>query len=268
MKTYGLQNETRQYLRRLYAFGRELQGSDISDIDNFVKGLKQLNLWGPIIFWSMRSQHNIGTGSTVLNLGGAGAFPGTMVNSPSWSSLGILFNGTSSYIALPDIPKLAGRTNFSYGGCAIPDITKAGDGRQILIAHDSAAVTTAYGVIFAVRANTGTLETVETNGGALSRSATVNNNIPRFQLSVISNSTLTYYFDGVNQGTDTTLAAGYNRLGTFNRIGVGSSGGSFYAYLLGYVPFCFYIFRDISNTEYLNLYSLYKKTIGRGIVLP
>jgi hypothetical protein len=39
-KSYGLQNETRQYLRRLYAYGRELAPADVADIDNFVKGLK------------------------------------------------------------------------------------------------------------------------------------------------------------------------------------------------------------------------------------
>jgi len=40
-KSYGLQNETRQYLRRLYSYGRELNSSDVADIDNFIKGLKQ-----------------------------------------------------------------------------------------------------------------------------------------------------------------------------------------------------------------------------------
>jgi hypothetical protein len=94
-KSYGLQNETRQYLRRLYAYGRELAPTDVADIDNFIKGLKQLNFWGNVICWPMRSIHNIGTGSTVLSLGKMNdgyQGNGTLLNSPTWSSNGIVFD--------------------------------------------------------------------------------------------------------------------------------------------------------------------------------
>jgi hypothetical protein len=90
-KTYGLQNETRQYLRRLYSYGRELAGTDIADIDDFVKGLKQLGLWGNTVCWPMRSMHNMGTGSMVLSLGGGGKFDGTTFNSPTWGDIGMSF---------------------------------------------------------------------------------------------------------------------------------------------------------------------------------
>lgn len=105
MRTYGLAPETRQYLRRLYAYGRELKGDDISDIDNFVRGLKQLNLWGNTVCWPMRSIHNIGTGSTVLSLGGGGVYNGTMVNSPTWGTEGItnLINNSNVYINVPTL---------------------------------------------------------------------------------------------------------------------------------------------------------------------
>lgn len=94
-KSYELQNETRQYLRRLYAYGRELNLSDVSDIDNFIKGLKQLNLWQTSICFLMRSQHNIGTGNTILSLGGEQNINGTLVNSPTWGLSGITFSGTN-----------------------------------------------------------------------------------------------------------------------------------------------------------------------------
>lgn len=97
-KSYGLQNETRQYLRRLYSYGRELQGADIADLDDFVKGLKQLGLWGNTVCWPMRSIHNVGTGSTVLSLGGIGKFDGTMVNSPTWNLNGVSFTGNEQSI--------------------------------------------------------------------------------------------------------------------------------------------------------------------------
>ena len=88
-KSYGLQNETRQYLRRLYAYGKELAGTDVNDVDNFVKGLKQLNLWQNIVCWPMRSIHNIGTGSRVLSMGGYGPFDATLLNSATWSNDGV-----------------------------------------------------------------------------------------------------------------------------------------------------------------------------------
>ena len=88
-KSYGLQNETRQYLRRLYAYGKELAGTDVNDVDNFIKGLKQLNLWQNIVCWPLRSIHNIGTGSSVLSLGGYGPFDATLLNSATWSNDGV-----------------------------------------------------------------------------------------------------------------------------------------------------------------------------------
>ena len=94
-KTYGLQKETRNYLRRLYTFNRELASSDIADLDNFIKGTKQLGIWQNMICWPLRSQHNLGSGSTVLSLGGLGTVNGTLVNSPSWSLSGLTFSATN-----------------------------------------------------------------------------------------------------------------------------------------------------------------------------
>ena len=95
-KSYGLQTETRQYLRRLYAYGRELTGADIVDLDNFIAGLKQLNLLQNIIVYPLRSQHNIGSTSAVLSFGGIGKFDGLSINSPTWGLSGLNFTAASS----------------------------------------------------------------------------------------------------------------------------------------------------------------------------
>lgn len=94
-RTYGLQKETRNYLRRLYTFNRELASSDIADIDNFIKGCKQLGIWQSMVCWPLRSQQNIGSGSTVLSFGGLGNYNGTMVNTTTWSLSGIQSGGAS-----------------------------------------------------------------------------------------------------------------------------------------------------------------------------
>lgn len=98
-KTYGLQNETRQYLRRLYSYGRELRGEDINDIDEFIKGLKQLNLWNNCLVWPTASNLNVSFGSTVLNFGGLGLYNGLLINGGSWSPMGINFLLPGSYIS-------------------------------------------------------------------------------------------------------------------------------------------------------------------------
>jgi hypothetical protein len=95
-KYFSLQNETKQYIKRLATFNTKLTGADIADLDNFIAGLKQLNLWQNIICWPMRSIHNIGTGSTVLSLGGGGTYNGTMLNSPTWGTIGMTFPRTTA----------------------------------------------------------------------------------------------------------------------------------------------------------------------------
>lgn len=97
-KSYGLQNETRQYLRRLYSYGRELNLSDVADIDNFIKGLKQLGLWQHSVSWLLGGKHNIGSGSTALSMGGQASIltDGSLINGPAWNDNGIQFTRSLS----------------------------------------------------------------------------------------------------------------------------------------------------------------------------
>lgn len=103
-RTFGLQKETRNYLRRLYTYGRELSPVDVNDIDDFIKGLKQLSLWGNTVCWLMRSKHNIGSGSSVFSIGGSNQYNATLVNSPTWGINGIDTSGsTNRLISTPAV---------------------------------------------------------------------------------------------------------------------------------------------------------------------
>ena len=88
-KSYGLQKETKQYLKRLYAYNRVLEYSDIIDIDNFIDGCKQFRFWDRMIAFDLRSSHNIGSGSNALSFGGLENPLGILVNSPTWSNNGL-----------------------------------------------------------------------------------------------------------------------------------------------------------------------------------
>jgi hypothetical protein len=99
-RQYQFDIDTKRYLNRLNFYRSinglpNIQNRDAADIDNFVIGLKDLGVWSTSICFLMRGQHNIGTGSTILTLGGQDNITGTLVNSPTWGGNGITFSGTN-----------------------------------------------------------------------------------------------------------------------------------------------------------------------------
>jgi hypothetical protein len=63
-------------------------------INAFVLGIKNLNLYNNMACWPLRSTQNAGTGMTAYSLGGLGTFDGTLTNGPTWETDGVLFNRT------------------------------------------------------------------------------------------------------------------------------------------------------------------------------
>lgn len=91
LRTYGLDADTIRYANRIRSgSGTILSPQSLQDINDFVLGLKRMNLWEKIICWPMRSIHNAGTGSTVYSLGGIGVCNGVITNSLPWSYIGII----------------------------------------------------------------------------------------------------------------------------------------------------------------------------------
>jgi hypothetical protein len=104
-RQYTFDIDTKRYLNRVNTY-RSLNGlsnitnGDAVDIDNFIIGLKDLGIWHNSVCFLMRSQHNIGVGSTINSLGGENNINGTLVNSPTWGLSGITFSGTNYITAL------------------------------------------------------------------------------------------------------------------------------------------------------------------------
>ena len=65
-----------------------------SQINAFVKGVKNLGLYNSMVCWPLRSSQNAGTGTTAYSLGGLGSYNGTLTNGPTWETDGVLFNRT------------------------------------------------------------------------------------------------------------------------------------------------------------------------------
>jgi hypothetical protein len=97
-RTYGIDSDTIAYANRIKTgAGVTLAPEALKQINKFVVGIKRMGLWSSMVCWPMRSIHNAGTGSTVYSLGGLGVYNGTMVNSPSWGNIGVLFTGSSYF---------------------------------------------------------------------------------------------------------------------------------------------------------------------------
>jgi hypothetical protein len=280
-KYFSLQNETKQYIKRLSTFGKVLNGADVTDIDNFIKGLKQLNLLQNIIVYPLRSQHNIGSGANVLSFGGIGRFDGLSINSPSWGLSGINFTAASSqYIRIPNFlnnPVVAG---FSMICVHQPDFTTAA---RALLGNDGATTTT-RGMRINVQNHSYLVGTGNATGmyASFASSPNASSATDAFSLSLtlynIAAMHVNYLSLGggrasysINQTTNqtNTLLPFFNNT-TFNTMGIGARNGlgAGADFFQGTMSLMMIANRAISQSEYLNVYALIKTTIGKGLGLP
>jgi hypothetical protein len=273
-KSYGLQNETRQYLRRLYAYGKELNTTDVADIDNFIKGLKQFNLWQNIVCWAMRSQYNIGSGSVLLSLGGFGRYDGSMFNSPAWSNTGIIFNGTSHYIQFnnpirstninniglfssidSDAITLGARTiigSFGGSGTRGPLFTVAGSSVQGGVS----------GGIYFDSSYDGVNTFFPVPGGS---NSTGNTSVPEIVSAGYLDGRRYIEYNNAARSSDSSIATpGVWNNNSLWRIGARLDG----AYFLGSISFSLFSNKGLTANQYTLLNLLYKSTIGKGLGLP
>jgi len=65
-----------------------------NQINAFVKGTKDLNLYNNMVCWPLRSTQNASSGTTQYSLGGYGVYNGTLVGSPTRGASGINFDGS------------------------------------------------------------------------------------------------------------------------------------------------------------------------------
>jgi hypothetical protein len=273
-KSYGLQTETRQYLRRLYSYGRELNLSDVADIDNFIKGLKQLNLWQNSICFLMRSQHNIGTGNTILSLGGEQNVIGSLVNSPTWGSNGITFSGTNYISAL--LRKTIQTSEVSMASVAFSDNPMpgftTGSPYQLYIGGSSFATS---GLEIGSSNTSGSTWRVglRRTGAGLIQTNTplLNYQSPRFQGARFNTSlNLQHYLNGstsTNTGVTNYGIFSFDRLLVCGRWSntiectLGTSG-------VGFVGTQSFVIVSLDYIDFNILQQLIKKTIGKGLGLP
>lgn len=247
--------ETKDYLERLRLGGRILARNDAYDINEFIKGVKALNLWQKMICWPLRSSQNYGTGTLVESLGGIGIFRGSMINGPTWGLNGINFvRSSTQYIT----------TNFTNPG---NEKTLFSSFNQIDSLDFDSEITFSSGSV-----SMSTNNTSPQHGLTIPQflASPVNINTPfntnHFFAASHNQSSVTISLNGGNEltgsfGTTIPTITGNLSIGIHNLTNFGSPYN-------GRISFVACTNQAISSASIVDFYNLYKNTLGKGLDLP
>ena len=252
MKYYKLDRDTKAYLKRMAVDGIKTP-ADIYSVNDFVVGLKDLNLWGNLICWPLRANQNAGSGSILYSLGNIGVYNGTLT-SATRDANGLIFNGSSSRVSTTLSSITSDHTSISVfrynsiaGNQAIFAKDDAGSNRQFNHISDGSSIAPQ---IF----NT-SFRNMYVGGPSLGS----------FNYVTLRNSTSLTNANN-NGSSQTTTTAGTMAAGTAN-VSIGSLSNSSF-FFNGVISFAGIINSYISDADRSNFYSLYKITLGKGLALP
>ena len=217
-----------------------------TQINSFVKGIKDLGLYNNMVCWPLRSSQNAGTGTTAYSLGGLGTFNGTLVNSPSWGVDGITFtSGSSQTITVPNIT--ISQTDVILATC---QAATSGNLRvfQAIWGIDGLGIWAGFGgtYFWDVRSTAGTLNRL--NGGSTPTSRI-------FTHGIASASGSSFFVNGTSILSNAVSSTNAN----LSTVKINQNGGN------GNIAFAMF---SQSITGNASLYTLYKTTLGQGLGLP
>ena len=282
MRFYQLDNDTKKYIKRLNYNGIKTP-SDITSVDQFIRGLKDLGIYGNMIeAWFFRKNHNAGSGSIVYSF--RDSFNNGAINNIStavWNDRGLICTASattslSNYIngnlrsnSLPTtsmfsifMSTVAGMENFTNGypyafSLSTNQYHSGSSGSSLSLAGNS---------------NNGT--SWMASFGNVNNTSTVNGNT-LFKMVKGSLTPSTVLGESRNSSLTLTSASTSNTIGLlrYDRFIIGgrwntsiqAPNGSYGAGFHG--THIFHCFFDI-NVNFSSFESLFKSTIGKGIALP
>lgn len=219
-----------------------------TQINDFVKGTKNLGLWSNIISWPLRSSQNAGTGTTAYSLGGLITKNGTLTNDPTWGTDGITFDGANDYITVPFTEK-SGYTSHNFGAiCTLSSVATTRIAVQ------------AGGPWVGVKGATGLL-TVSDDNVDTSLGAYTLNDFFGANYDKTGGSYKAYRAGNLIGTTSTAVTLSSSPL----LIGAYATNTLFW---IGKIAFAHLFNRSLTDEENLSLYNLYKTTLGTGLGLP
>ena len=222
-----------------------------SQINAFVKGIKNLGLYNNMVCWPLRSSQNAGTGTTAYSLGGLGSYNGTLVNGPTWGTDGIIFDGTNDYIVTPSVPITGSNPRSLF---AVDNSTSG-----ILVNQIIASI----GDVDANNVRWGLLQFQTTlfgwNFNSDSTIGTITTGVFKSTSYGYSTSRFGYINGALQTLTGSTSAPNTTEGGIY----IGSEGGGQW-FFNGRISFVALFNSGASST---NIHTLYKNTLGQGLGL-
>jgi hypothetical protein len=218
-----------------------------SQINAFVKGVKDLGLYNSMVCWPLRSAQNAGTGTTAYSLGGLTTANGTLTGAslPTWGVDGVNFlPSVSSRITA----SLSLTQPFSVYGCISYDLlANAGS----LFSGGSGSNAQMYNF-----SNSGKIEADA--GTALTSSSSYTASNKFFPTAYFNGGSSVV---GINNSTNSGSAglAGISSLVIGNNFNINFAGKNIE------IPFLMFVSNSEINSS---VYTLYKTTLGTGLGLP
>jgi hypothetical protein len=259
-----LDRDAREYIQRAGVSDAAAR----SQLNEFVRGVKALGLWNNMVCWPLRSSQNAGTGTTAYSLGGLGGFNATLVNGPTWGTLGVsLDRSLSAGITISsNLANIIGTQDCSIF-CIVDRNNSTAD--NIYLTQIAGATAAAFygGIGMNLGSSVGTFPRT-TRGGSnyfhANRGGAVAAGMQAHYCTLLSTSQASYR-SGVLISNETGLSA---------RNATGSATSSFIANT-GNVgtgstihAMSSIILQGLSGTNFQGLYNLYKNTLGSGLGLP
>jgi len=261
-RKYIFDVDTKRYLNRVNVY-RQLNGlsnivnTDAVDIDNFIIGLKDLNLWYNGIMWLLRSNQNVGAGVNVISLGGGGIYDGTMLNSPTWGTIGMTFPRTTASCVSITRP-IGSNPEAEY---------------SIFSVHCNFVQDSLYRALWIGRDASNDRMFSRTTGGDAYQAGTVGVSAPtsingNHSTALVASSgsvskTVTAYKDGATSSSSTGTNTGNNTI--YNIGGLSTDSTRSFGYE---ISFNAAFTKTLTADNILSLHNLYKTTIGKGLGLP
>jgi hypothetical protein len=280
MKYYQLDNDTKKYIKRLNYNGIKTP-TDITSVDQFIRGLKDLGIYGNMIeAWFFRKNHNAGSGNVVYSF--RDSFNNGTINNistASWNDRGLICTANAT-TSLSNYITCNLRSNL-FQTCSLFSIfmsTPAG----------MENFTNGYPYVSSLSMNNYFVNSISilgignsgTSWGVESKSTSTSNISGNTLFKIVkgsftsstilaesrnSSSTLT---SASTSNTSTPRTVSYDRIifgGRWSSGSIQSSNGSFGVGFHG--THIFHCFFDI-NVNFASFESLFKSTIGKGIALP
>jgi hypothetical protein len=236
-------------------------------INDFVLGMKTLNLYNNMACWPLRSTQNAGTGTTIYSLGGLGTFNGTLVNSPTRASDFMVFSDVTKYM---EINGLTGLTSTMF----LMTVVKIGleNNGTLAIDINSDALSGGQPTNY-MQTYTSTPSTVlgsglrTTSGGGFSTWSNLITGVAEDDLGILfvghNGTDQLFRWNNTTQSRTIATAVG---IGTRARLNVRSDNGA----QGGKSDYAFTMMCNgsVSDANFQSLRTLYKNTLGQGLGLP